>query len=225
MSEVSELTLGSWLSCGWSTFKKNPKAIIGGAVILSVFYFILTLISFTPGGSLIMFLGQFSVGPVLIVGWYFLCFRLVRGDDVKMLDIFSAFSRFGASWATFILLSLIILGGCILLIVPGIIWSLKYGLSLFAVMDKQLSARESIGFSGKITKGHKGKLFGLWAMVTLLGFLAWPFSFGLQRQSGILVRVGIIPYLIHILVITPWLGATFAAAYKSLAYKKEESQQ
>jgi len=224
MSEISELTLGSWFSCGWSTFKKNPKTIIGGAVILSIFYFILTLINFfVPGGSLIALLGQLSVGPVLIVGWNFLCFRLVRGDDdVEMLDIFSAFSRFGASWTTFILLWLIILGGCILFIIPGIIWSLKYGLSLFAVMDKQMSPRESIRFSGKITKGHKGKLFGVWTIAILLSFLTWPFSSGLQRQNAMLIGAGLIPYLVNILVVTPWLGATTAAAYKSLAYKKEE---
>jgi len=228
MSENFELTLGSWFSCGWDTFKKNPKTIIAGAVILSVFYFILTLLtSFVPVvGSLIAFLCHFSVGPVLIVGWSFFCFRLVRGDsDVEVLDIFGAFSRFGASWATFILLCLIVMGGFILFVVPGIIWTLKYWMSLFAVMDKQMSPQEALRFSAKITKGHKGKLFVLFTVAILLSFLTWPFSFGLQTQSAMLIGIGFILYLVHILVITPWLGAATAAAYKSLAYKREELER
>jgi len=138
------------------------------------------------------------------------------------LVLFPVLVHRGQPWTTFILLWLIILGGCILFIIPGIIWSLKYGLSLFAVMDKQMSPRESIRFSGKITKGHKGKLFGVWTIAILLSFLTWPFSSGLQRQNAMLIGAGLIPYLVNILVVTPWLGATTAAAYKSLAYKKEE---
>lgn len=225
MTEAPSLELGSWFSRGWTTFKTSPKQIIGGAVILSAFYLILALVGLVPGGFIVRLIGLFVVGPVLRVGWCFLCLRLLRGDSVKSLDIFGAFSCFGTAWVTWFLLFLIVFAGEILLVIPGIIWGLKYGLSLFAVMDRRLSAIESIRLSGKITKGHKGKIFGVWIVGLLLALLRLPFAFGLQyleTDSGpILLGVGIIPYLVSVFVITPWLGATLAAAYDSLAYEEE----
>ena len=225
MGEVLPLTLRGWLSRGWRTFKRNPKPIIGGAVIFTAYGFVLRLVGSVLGNPLVLLPLQFVISPVLMVGWCFLSLRLVRGDDAKSSDIFAAFSRFGRAWLTCFLLFLIVLGGFFLLIIPGIIWSLKYGLSVYAVMDRNLSARQSIRFSGKITKGHKGKLFGAGVIGFLLGLLTMPFSFGLQRLGEnlgiILVAVGIVPYLVHLLVIIPWMGATGAAAYDSLAYGEE----
>jgi len=226
MLEAPSLKLGSWFSHGWTTFKEKPKQIIGGAVILSAFYWVLRLVGLVPGGFLLSLLGLLVVGPVLAVGWWFLCLKLLRGDSAKSLDIFGAFSRFGPAWVTFFLLSLIVFGGIILLIVPGIIWGLKYQLSLFAVMDEKLSAREAIRLSGKITKGHMGKLFGMYVVAFLLDFLQWPLLIGLQlleTDAGcIIAAVGIVPYLVYILVIIPWLGATLAAAYDSLVYEERK---
>ena len=224
MSETFPLTVGSWFSRGWSTYKSKPKQMIGGAVIFSVINLALALAGSIPGGSLV----NTIVSPAITAGWLFLCLRLVRGDDVKISNMFDAFSRFGAVWVTFFLYGLIVVGGVILLVIPGIIWALKYGQSLYAVMDKELSAREAIRFSGRITAGHKGKLFGAYFMSFLLGIPAILFSLGLQGSQFldnnmriIFVAVGLVPCLVTVLVITPWVSATFAAAYDSLASRGE----
>lgn len=229
MSEVVSISLGDWFSRGWGAFKRNPKPLIGGSAILAALYFIISLLYLIPIGSLAAFVAQIIFSPVLTVGWLFLCLKVVRGNESKASDVFCAFSRFGAAWATFILVMLIVMGGSILLIIPGIIWGLKYGLSLFAVMDRNLKATESIKLSGIITKGHKGKLFLYGIVVCLFGLLVWPFSIGLQHiRTGagpLLLAIGIIPYLLRILVITPWLGATYAAAYDSLVGGQQQPER
>ncbi|MDD5085192.1 MAG: hypothetical protein PHE61_04005 [Candidatus Omnitrophica bacterium] len=221
MEQDASLTVGGWFSRGWSTFKKSPKQLIGGSLILTALGLVLVFIGLVPGGVFVMAAVQIVVLPVLTVGWCFFCLRIARGESVKVLDVFNAFSCFGRAWTTSILLFLIVLGGIVLLIVPGIIWALKYGLCFFAVMDKNLRAREAIRFSGEITKGHKGKLFMLGLIAYLFGLLAYPFYIGIQGLGEDLgptfVVAGIVPYLVSVLVVTPWIGATAASAYDSLA--------
>jgi uncharacterized membrane protein len=227
MSELLTLTVGGWFSRGWATFKRSPKPIIGGTVIIAIYGLIINVINITikDFGIWITLPINLVIGLVLTVGWLFLCLRIVRGENVNSFNVFDGFSHFGRVWVTYILFTLIIVGGLILLVIPGIIWALKYSQSLYAVMDKKLSAREAIRFSGKITKGYKGKLFIAVLIAILLSLLAWPFSFGLQRLGSnyglILLAVGIVPYLLTILIISPWISATFAAAYDSLASKYE----
>ena len=225
MNQVSSLTVGGWFSRGWSAYRTNATPLIGGAVILAVINVVVSLIGKGPAGVLIMLAFNLVVIPVLSVGWCLLCLKSVRGENAQWSDVFAAFSRFGPAWATFMLLFLIVLGGVFLLVVPGIILGLKYGQSMFAVMDRGLSARQAIGYSGKMTQGWKGKLFGMFVVGFLLSLLAYPFSFGLQRlgegSGATLLAVGIVPFLATVFVITPWLGASYAAAYDSLAQLEE----
>ncbi len=73
-----------------------------------------------------------------------------------------------------ILYFLIILGGLILLIVPGIIWAIKYQFYVYLIVDKKMRVLESIKKSGEITKGSIWLLFlfGLAVIgINILGFV------------------------------------------------------
>jgi uncharacterized membrane protein len=75
-----------------------------------------------------------------------------------------------------IVYGLIVVGGIILLIVPGIIWSIKYMFTPFIVIDKSMMPMDAIRESGRITDGHKSQLFlfGLaLAGINILGFLCF----------------------------------------------------
>jgi uncharacterized membrane protein len=74
-----------------------------------------------------------------------------------------------------IVYGLIVLAGFILLIIPGIIWSIKYQFFVYFILDKNMSPMEALRMSAKITDGHKMDLFlfSCAAMVVnLIGFLA-----------------------------------------------------
>ncbi len=115
--------------------------------------------------------------------------------------------------------------GLFLFVVPGIIWLLKYELSLFIIIDKELSPHESISLSGQITNGYKHKLLALAVMRLSSLFLTWPFASNLQRigepNAWIYLSVGIIPYLFAFLVINPWLTAALATAYDVLSKRND----
>lgn len=76
--------------------------------------------------------------------------------------------------------------GLILLIVPGVIWAVKYQFYTYEIIDKEKNPLESIKASGKLTQGHKLNLFYLDAINFAIVLLGAAF-FGI----GLLVAVPI----------------------------------
>lgn len=212
----STLTVDSWFSRGWNTYKSNPRVIIGASVTFTV----ASLISvFIPPPVSLLF--TYVVLPSVLVGYLSLCLKLVRGQDADIFNILDGFSRFGGSVFTFLLYTLIVTAGSFLLVIPGVVWAVKYFPCLFAVLDRSLSAGESIRFSGKITNGYKFKLFTMGLVILLMILLCLPLALGLQgvgaNNGRSLMTVGIILYLVDVVLLGPWVTASMAAAYDSLA--------
>ena len=230
MDEAYPTTVSSWFSRGWRVFRERPMPIIGGTVIYTALGLGIVWVGsrvILPGGSVwISNLYNMTVGPVMMVGYWYLCLKLLRGQQASSRDVFSAFPRFRAAWVTNLLFTLITIGGFVLLVVPGIVWSLKYGLSFFAVMDRRLSARQAIRLSGQLTKGYKGRLCLFYLLVFLLALPAGLFSLGLTGvqvgplSSGSLTTIGLLSLLLWVGVIGPWVGLAAAAAYDSLASRE-----
>lgn len=79
-----------------------------------------------------------------------------------------------------ILYGLIVLAGFILLIIPGIVWGIKYSQWMYLVVDENLSAVEAIKKSGEITNGNKLNLIGFGFILGLISILAvLPLGLGL----------------------------------------------
>jgi len=71
--------------------------------------------------------------------------------------------------------SLIVMVGFILLIIPGIIWSIKYQYMMYLVIDKKMGVSEAMRTSAAMTDGVKWELFALefvLGIINFLGFLA-----------------------------------------------------
>lgn len=222
-----DLTIKRWLAHGWCTLKNNPRLMILGAMIFSLPYLICALLAHLPSGRYLILVFQLATWPPLTAGWWFLCLRLVRGHSAKLSDIFAGFRNFLKVWVTFTLVTLIAFVGLVLFVIPGIIWILKYELSLFIVMDAGLAPHKAVAFSGRITDGYKIKLFGLLLMGFLVMLLTWPFAFGLQNIGGnrgiFYMMVGIVPYLVGFWVVAPWLTAAWATAYDTLSKRYEQA--
>lgn len=86
-------------------------------------------------------------------------------------DLFSGVQMLGNFILGSLLYSLIIIGGLLLFIIPGIIWGIKYQFFAYLIVDKKLGPVEALKKSGEITKGNKGNLF-------LLGLLSMLINFG-----------------------------------------------
>jgi uncharacterized membrane protein len=74
-----------------------------------------------------------------------------------------------------IVITLIVIVGFILLIVPGIIWSLKYQYVMYLVVDKKMGLRDAMKMSAQMTDGVKWDLVGfgfVMGVINILGLLA-----------------------------------------------------
>lgn len=186
------------LKFGWETFKKKPLFwIVAGLVTASGS----SSSSYSDrngagntmsnpfeqydANTIIMFvLAALVVG--LILGFIFLALEMgaykaaiqaVENVQPKWAILASEFD-FNRVFTYFLLLfryGLIVLGGLLLFIVPGIYWAIKYAFAPYFYIEKNLSISESFRLSAQVTEGVKLKLIGfgvvVWVMM-LVGALA-----------------------------------------------------
>ena len=75
-----------------------------------------------------------------------------------------------------LLFLLIILGGLLLLVVPGLIWGVKYQFAPFLIVDRNCGIKAALRESAGITTGVKWELFLFFLLVmgiNLVGLLAF----------------------------------------------------
>lgn len=208
--EQYPVSVDGWIRCGWNAARERTADLYRGIALLISYQFILFLIGFLPGGIFIVMLIQLTAGVVLSVGWLNYCLSIVRGRDVKPTDILDPFGRFAPVWGVSIILSILVSVGLIFLIAPGVYILVRYGFSLFSVMDEKLSVIESLGFSEKITREHGWQL-AVFYLIALGSFYAAAIIYmSGNRDLGILVMI------VYHLFITPLISLIFASSYDSL---------
>lgn len=97
------------------------------------------------------------------------------GMTASIDDVWSAYPRFLSYLIGTILYALIVMCGFILLIVPGIVWAVKYSMFGYLIIDRDMPPVAAIKKSGEITMGAKWELFKLWLVflgIIILGALA-----------------------------------------------------
>ena len=101
------------------------------------------------------------VSAYIQLGLAVYCIGLYKGGEVNYVTIFSRFK--GLKPIVFILiLSVVIMLGFILLIIPGIILSLMYSQVFYILADDpDIGAIEAFNKSEKMMRGHKWQLFML----------------------------------------------------------------
>ncbi len=98
---------------------------------------------------------------------------LLLGKSVNIEETFKSLMDWGLIGRFFggtFLLVLIVAGGLILFIVPGIIWMIKYMFAPLLILDKKMGARESLRASGEMTDGYKWSLFAYALLIGIIGF-------------------------------------------------------
>jgi len=229
MENQRSVSVKDWYARGWNTYRENPKNLMLGSLVVSGLSVLFTLVNALTGGQWVILLSQFFITPVLGVGWLYLCLLTERGNKPGFEVLFSAFKRYGRVWVTYILFILLVVAGVFLAVVPGVLWSLRYGMSLFTVMDTSRYARDAFRYSKGITKGSLGKLFVAALLAAVLSGLSVPFSMGIQKigtgTAAPFLIFGFLPFLAGVLVISPWIGSSIASAYERLAAAGNEAPE
>ncbi|OGZ35498.1 MAG: hypothetical protein A3A94_02665 [Candidatus Portnoybacteria bacterium RIFCSPLOWO2_01_FULL_43_11] len=196
---------------GWQTMKSNLGFFIG--LLLLVF-----VINIGPGLLTALVLGKIPLLSFVfaVISWVLqiiigiglikIALKFCGNEKGEFSDLFSSYPLFFKYLFGSILYGLIVFGGLILLIIPGIIWSIKYQFYLYFIVDKGLGPIESLKKSGEITKGVKWNLF-------LFGLLL----------AGINI-LGVLALLIGMFAAIPTTMVATAFVYRKLLTQIESSQ-
>lgn len=106
-----------------------------------------------------------SIGLVNIV------IKLARNESADWNDLWTKRHLFWRFLGGSLLYALIVFAGFILLVLPGIYWSVKYQFFSYFMIDKELGIRDSLRKSAEVTKGHIGNLFIFNLILSLIVFL------------------------------------------------------
>ena len=100
---------------------------------------------------------------------------LLLGKGVDIKETFESLIKNRELVGKFVMgalsLFLVMLGGLILLIIPGIIWAIKYMFVPLLILDKNMSVKEAFKASGKITNGYRWLLFAYSVLVGVIGMI------------------------------------------------------
>jgi uncharacterized membrane protein len=139
-------------------------------------------------------------GPVSF-GMSYASLKAARAQKVEIMDLFMAFKNYGNAVGAYVLMTLIVIGGFILLIVPGIIFACKLAFVPFLVTDKQMGAVAAIQASWRMTNGHAGTIF-------LMGLLSIP-----------LFIAGVICLGVGVFIAGMWVNVASASLYYAVTGK------
>jgi len=123
---------------------------------LSIGFFILYLIFSAIANNT---LGLFILAP-FYVGSALFFINVSRKTNPQINDMFKGFNSYGAALGANLLLILIVIGGLLLFIIPGIIWAIQYSMVNYIIADDpNCGGNESLVRSRKMMSGHKMKMF------------------------------------------------------------------
>lgn len=192
---------------GWDTMKANIGFFIALLTVAALIQVIPRLMgNFVapdfPIIAIILYLIATVLEIVVSLGLLKISVKFCDGIKGKLDDLLSSFHLVFSYFAASVVYILIILGGLLLFIVPGIIWSIKYSLFPYFIADGGLGPIEAIKASGKATKGAKFDLF-------LFGFLLGLINLG-----------GVLAFVVGLFATIPTTMVAYAYTYRQLAGKK-----
>ena len=187
-----------------STFSGSPEQAVAGmqsgqTVPFAAAFFVIFIF------AMLIVLPVTNAAVIYAVSEQYLGRSTTPGAAMKF-----GFSRLGALIWTSILMGLAIMGGFILLIIPGILCLLWFGLAQHVVVLEGLSGGKALGRSRQLTRSSMGTFVGL-------GIVVWVINFALGLGVGVIPE----PYtmnLVNVLVssiMTAFTTAMFVVFYFS----------
>lgn len=193
-----ELSISEFFSAGWNFYTKNFKNIL--PIILLIYIPVNILLYFISGSSIIS--DDFNVytdiiniietlwGTIATMGIIFLVEKSISEQEFVNSNwrdgLSRAFSRWGSSIGTSFLAGLIILGMTLLLLFPGIIWSVYYSFFIHVVAIRHLGGKKALNYSKSLVKGQWWKVFGVLFLFNIINIIV---GFILGFISGFLPEI------------------------------------
>lgn len=193
------------IKIGWQGMKTNfwkwaGVLAVGGAVLLlpgAIEYLITGLTSgFEPrsqrevSSTAVLFFGtwvtlvaniiSWLLQTIITIGFITMALKAVDGKPPSFRDFKSNVGKLLEMLAVNVLYGLIVFAGILLLIIPGIIWGIKYQFAPYFVIDRGLGPIEALKASAAATAGEKLNLLAFSIVAGMINFAgALALLFGL----------------------------------------------
>ena len=205
---TEKFSKGEAVGFGWNTMKSNLGFFIGLLIVAGLIQYVPSVIAGliqedAPALSIIMNLVSFALYIVVEMGLIKIALRFCDNEKGEFAHLFSCFPLFFKYLLGAILYGLIVLGGMILLIIPGIIWAIKFQFFSYFIVDQGVGPIEALKRSAVITRGVKWDLFLLGLLLTVINSL------------------GAICLLIGLFATIPTTMVAYASVYRKLLAQSE----
>lgn len=148
------------------------------------------------------------IAPLLLPGAALFTLKVIRRDKPDIADLFGTYKNYLNALVAVILQGLIIIAGCFLFVIPGIIFAYMFSLVPFIIADdtkQNLSAIDILKESARLMKGRKWKLFCLY-----FSFIGW-------------ILLCVITVGIAAIWISPYMAASHAVFYDKIKEADEKN--
>ncbi len=167
---------GEAIRYGWETMKNNIGFFIGLLIVAGIVTIVPRIIQALTEKSLPVFSILFGILAAVLqmivsLGLIRIALNFVDNVESRTSDLFSCIPLFFKYLLASILYGLIVMLGLILLIVPGIIWAIKFQFYGYLIVDRNLGPIEALKGSSAVTRGAKGDLFVLGFLLGLINLL------------------------------------------------------
>src|SRR6266446_2751408 len=173
---------GRWIGQGW----RMVKADMGNYVLLTLVFMVLN-------GAVPLILQ----GP-LLVGFHIFCIKKTLNRPAELADLFKGFNYFVPALVASLLISVFVLGGTLLCIIPGLVVAAMYKFTYLFIVDKRMDFWPAMQASHAVVKND---YFGF-SMFLLLIFLV--------------NLLGVLCCIVGLLVTIPLTFAAITVAYKEI---------
>ena len=203
------LFIGNTIGEAWKIFKEDWISIYAVIILpwltLAAYVLSQSALGVEPGTPTywIWYCGYMVFSMVVSMGVCNAFLAITRGKKVTLKTFTKMFPRILNYLAAQILVTLVILGGFLLFIIPGIIFSIKYMFTPYLVIDKGMGPIEALKASAKLTDGIKWDLVGFGAAIMVLMYL------------------GALALLVGLLVTIPVATVSFVVLYNMLISRKK----
>jgi uncharacterized membrane protein len=191
--------IGEAIRYGWYMFKENIMFFIVALIIPIIAVIILFILAENVKGLRpVFFLLIFILGVLFKMGFLNIFIKVTDEEKPDFKNLFSCYPLFIKFLAGTILYFLIVLGGLVLLIVPGVIWAIKYSFFPYFIIEGGLGPVDALKESAKITNGVKWDLFGFFLI------------------TGYIIQLGQLALLVGLFAAIPTVGLAYAYVYRRL---------
>jgi len=200
----NRFSMSEALSFGWETMKSNIGFFIGLLIVAFLIQALPEAIGkYTKKDlfavSVLFYIASWILSFVVKMGLIKVSLKFCDNIKGKLDDLLSSFHLLINYIAGSVLYVLIIIAGTILLIIPGIIWAIKFGLFSYFIVDREMGPVEALKASAGATDGAKWDLF-------LFGLLL-----------GLINLAGALCFLIGLFATIPTSMVAYAYVYRQLS--------